>query len=122
MAIIDPKMPLRKDLEIMCNGNQRLVKAFESLFRLIPSELNKGSDDVTSAQLSADNAAAQALLGVSMLMMLQGQIESSALQPSLVIQNQDAFDLSPRLEQITSDPIYPVLQSIGCNNFNLEIT
>lgn len=122
MALVDPKTPPRSDLEKMCGGNQRLVKAFEKLFDLIPSELNKGSDDVSSAQLSADNAAAQALLGVSMLMMLQGQIDLNALQPSLSIQNQDAFDLSPRSEQITLDRVYPVYQSIGCNNFNLEIT
>ncbi len=122
MALVDPKTPPRSDLEKMCGGNQRLVKAFEKLFDLIPSELNKGSDDVSSAQLSADNATAQALLGVSMLMMLQGQIDLNALQPSLSIQNQDAFDLSPRSEQITLDQVYPVYQSIGCNNFNLEIT
>ncbi|MDU4393273.1 hypothetical protein [Acinetobacter ursingii] len=122
MALVDPKTPPRSDLEKMCGGNQRLVKAFEKLFDLIPSELNKGSDDVSSAQLSADNAAAQALLGVSLLMMLQGQIDLNALHPSLVIQSQDTFDLSPRSEQVTLDQIYPAYQSIGCNNFNLEIT
>ncbi len=122
MTIVDPKTPPRSDLERMCGGNQRLVKAFEKLFDLIPSELNKGSDDVSSAQLSADNAAAQALLGASLILALQSQIEMSALQPSLAIQIQDSLDLSPRFEQITLDQVYPVYQSIGCNNFNLEIT
>lgn len=122
MALVDPKTPPRSDLEKMCGGNQRLVKAFEKLFDLIPSELNKGSDDVSSAQLSADNAAAQALLGASLILALQSQIEMSALQPSLAIQIQDSLDLSPRFEQITLDQVYPVYQSIGCNNFNLEIT
>jgi len=122
MTLVDPKTPPRSDLERMCGGNQRLVKAFEKLFDLIPSELNKGSDDVSSAQLSADNAAAQALLGASLILALQSQIEMSALQPSLAIQIQDSLDLSPRFEQITLDQVYPVYQSIGCNNFNLEIT
>lgn len=122
MALVDPKTPPRSDLEKMCGGNQRLVKAFEKLFDLIPSELNKGSDDNESAQLSADNAAAQALLGASLILAIQAKVEMSALTPSLAYQNQDPFDLSPRLEQIFNDQIYPSHEQIGCTNYNLEIT
>lgn len=39
MAIIDPRPPTRKELEVVFK-NPRLVRAVEKIFQLIPSELN----------------------------------------------------------------------------------
>lgn len=100
-------MPLRKDLEAMCGGNQRLVKAFEKLFEVIPKELNNGSAGLEAAQMTADNAVTQAQSVSATLDGVMQQIEMAALQP--------------RMEQITPDCIYPIYQSISCENFNLEI-
>jgi hypothetical protein len=38
MTINDPRPPLRKELASVFNNNQRLIKAFEKIFALIPPE------------------------------------------------------------------------------------
>ena len=122
MALVDPKTPPRKDLERMCGGDQRLVKAFEKLFELIPSELNKGSDDVSSAQISADNASAQANFAGSFITNFEYLINFTALQPAFAQIIENSLGINPAQEQITSDYLHPIYQQIECSNPNFEIT
>lgn len=122
MALVDPKTPPRKDLERMCGGDQRLVKAFEKLFELIPSELNRGSDDVSSAQISADNASTQANFAGSFLTSFEYLINFMALQPAFAQIIDNSLGINPAQEQITSDYLYPIYQQFECSNPNFEIT
>lgn len=122
MALVDPKPPLRRDLEEMCRGNQRLVKAFEKLFELIPSELNKGSDDLSNAQISADNAATQANFAGSFLTSFEYLIHFIALQPAFAQIIESSLGINPAQEQSASDYLYPIYQQIECSNPNFEIT
>lgn len=120
--IIDPKTPQRRDLEEICRGNQRLVKAFEKLFELVPSQFNKNSDDTSDAQVSADNAAAQALLAASLLMAMQTKVQMSALHPAAAEIHRDALSLAPAYEHTQAVQFTPTYEQSSCFNYNLEYT
>lgn len=122
MAIVDPKTPLRKDLEQMCGGNQRLVKAFEKLFELIPKELSKSNDDVSSAQISAENASTQANFAGSFLPNFEYLIDLLVLHPALPQTINSNLGISPVQEQAISDHLHQSYQQIECTNPNFEIT
>lgn len=121
MTIVDPKMPLRQDLMIMCGGNMRLVKAFEALFSLVPSEFNKGNDEVVGSQLAADHAAAQAGIANAEVANVMRLAELSALSPTHAYALSDSLGISPAQELTKSDYIDVACQQIECSNFNLEI-
>lgn len=120
--IIDPKPPLRRDLEIMCGGNQRLVKAFEQLFKLIPNQLNIGDDAINAAQLSADQASSQANSAQDQISNIKTLALMVVLQPSIAINCSDSLGLMPRFEKVFVDDVSPSTQGTECLNFNLEVT
>ncbi|MEC6393356.1 hypothetical protein VXS72_15665 [Acinetobacter pittii] len=121
MTIVDPKPPLRRDLEEMCGGNQRLVKAFEKLFELIPKELNNSNDSSSDAQFTADFAQASANLANSSVADIERIVDLIATSPAPIINNFDPIGVAPRNEVVISDPIYPVYQGEDCPNYNLEV-
>lgn len=121
MAITDPKPPLRRDLEEMCGGNQRLVKAFEQLFRLVPSEFNNSNESSLDTQFTADFAQASANLANSSIADVERIVDLIATSPASTINNVDPIGLAPRYEVVISDPIYPVSQGADCPNYNLEV-
>lgn len=121
MAIVDPKPPIRRDLEEMCRGNQRLVKAFEKLFELIPKELNNSNDSSSDAQFTADFAQVSANLANSSVADIERIVDLIATSPAPIINNFDPIGVAPRYEVVISDPIYPVYQGEGCPNYNLEV-
>ncbi|WPE80191.1 hypothetical protein SB581_12035 [Acinetobacter baumannii] len=120
MALIDPKTPLRSDLERMCGGNQRLVKAFERLFRILPTIADDVNED--SAQISADNASAQAFLAISLVEAVTQIAELVATEPKHVCTCQQNEDLSPSSENVAPDIILPSSQLTEPMNINLEVT
>lgn len=121
MAIVDPIAPLRKDLEVMCNGNLRLVKAFEAVFRLIPTELNNLDDSSSGAQITADFAQSAANMANASIGDIERLIDLIATNPAPITIISDPIGLTPRYELVQSDPIYPVYQGESCPNYNLEV-
>ncbi|MGX9005247.1 hypothetical protein [Acinetobacter baumannii] len=121
MSIVNPIPPLRKDLEIMCGGNLRLVKAFEAVFRLIPNELNNLDGSSSGAQITAEFAQSAANMANASIADVERLIDliSTSPAPITIIPNQ--IGLAPRYEVIQSDPIYPVYQGESCPNYNLEV-
>lgn len=121
MAIVDPIAPLRKDLEVMCNGNLRLVKALEAVFRLIPNELNNLDDSSTGAQLTADYAQSASFMANASIADVERLIDLIATSPAPITIIPDQIGLTPRYEVIQSDPIYPPYQVESFPNYNLEV-
>ncbi|MDC4094890.1 hypothetical protein [Acinetobacter baumannii] len=121
MAIVDPIAPLRKDLEVMCGGNLRLVKAFEAIFRLIPSELNNLDDSSSDTRLSADFAQSSANMANASIADIERLIDLIATSPTPITIIPDQIGLSPRYEVVQSDSIYPLYQGEDCPNYNLEV-
>ncbi|MFI8146040.1 hypothetical protein [Acinetobacter sp. ABJ_C5_2] len=121
MTIIDPIAPLRKDLEMICGGNLRLVKAFEAVFRLIPTELNNLDDSSSGAQISADFAQSTANMANASIADVERLIDLIATNPAPITIVPDQIGITPRYEVVQSDPIYPVYQGESCPNYNLEV-
>ncbi|WP_457970633.1 hypothetical protein [Acinetobacter calcoaceticus] len=123
MALIDPKTPLRSDLERMCGGNQRLVKAFEKLFRILPSIVDGDAEAIQGAQMTADTALSNAFLAISLLEAIADLAEMVATEPKhecMASLNNNEY--LPRQEFIEQDVLNPVCQSLEYVNFNLEVT
>lgn len=120
MALVDPKTPLRSDLERMCGGNQRLVKAFEKLFRILPTIADDSNED--SAQISADTAMANAVLAIALINSVNDLAEMAASQPRHECtgntQNEQFF---PRYENVGQEVFIPASQALECSNYNLEV-
>lgn len=121
MTIVDPIAPLRKDLEVMCGGNLRLVKAFEAIFRLIPTELNNLDGSSSDAQLSADLAQSAANMANASVADIERLVDLIATSPASLTIALDPIGVAPRYEVVQSDPIYPVYQGESCPNYNLEV-
>lgn len=121
MALIDPKTPLRSDLERMCGGNQRLVKAFEKLFQVLPTISDANLDAIEAAQITADTAVAQSLLAVSLIEAINQLAELLTTEPKQVCTCQSFDDLSTRTEHAQQDVIFTSIQMTESNNINLEV-
>ncbi|WP_332605479.1 hypothetical protein [Acinetobacter sp. ESBL14] len=121
MALIDPKTPLRSDLERMCGGNQRLVKAFEKLFQVLPTLADPNSEAIEAAQITADNAGTQAFLAIALIEAVTQVAELIATEPKHACICAQNDDLSPRTEIIVPDIILPSSQLTEPMNINLEV-
>lgn len=122
MATTDQFKVLRGDLERMCSGNQRLVKAFENLFRMLPINNDPTNEAIEAAQITADTATAQALLAITLIDAVNQLAELVSTQPVPTCTCAEYEDLSPRTEQIQQDIITPSYQLIEPINLNLEVT
>lgn len=112
---------LRPDIERLCNGNQRLIKAFENLFRMLPIDTDPNSEAIEAAQITADNATAQALLAVALIEFLSHITELVSTEPKHVCLCALNEDLSPRFEQVQQDVILPSDQLTEPMNLYLEV-
>jgi len=121
MAITEFKV-LRTDLERICGGNQRLLKAFESLFRKVEVNVDPSDEAIESAQITADTATAQALLAITLIDSVSQLVELISTEPKPICTCSQYEDLSPRLEQVQQDIIYPSSQLVEPMNINLEVT
>jgi len=45
----DPRKPTRQELARVFNNDQRMIRAFEQLFEIIPSEINTTTDTADQA-------------------------------------------------------------------------
>ncbi len=121
MTINDPISPTRKDIEAWVNGNPRLMKAVEGLFRLIPNELNNLDDSSSGAQITADSAQSAANMANASIADVERLIDLIATSPAHTTIIPDQIGLTPRYEVIQSDPIYPTYQVESFPNYNLEV-
>ncbi|KQE29069.1 hypothetical protein [Acinetobacter nosocomialis] len=121
MAIVDPIAPTRKELEVWCGGNQRILKALEAIFRLIPTELNNLDDSSSGAQITAELAQSAANMANASIADIERLIDLIATSPAPITIIPDQIGLAPRYEAIQSDPVYPVYQGESCPNYNLEV-
>ena len=122
MATTDQFKVLRGDLERMCSGNQRLVKAFENLFRMLPINNDPTNEAIEAAQTTADTATAQALLAITLIDAVNQLAELVSTQPVPTCTCTEYEDLSARTEQMQQDIITPSYQLIEPMNLNLEVT
>ncbi|EML1065940.1 hypothetical protein RGH81_002323 [Acinetobacter nosocomialis] len=121
MAIVDPIAPTRKELEVWCGGNQRILKALEAIFRLIPNELNNLDDSSSGAQITADFAQSAANMANASIGDIERLVDLVATSPAPLTIDLDPIGVAPRYEVVQSDPIYPVYQGESCPNYNLEV-
>jgi len=121
MATTDQFKVLRSDLERMCGGNQRLVKAFENLFRILPINNDPTDEAIEAAQITADTATAQAFLALSIIDAVKQLAEIIATEPKHVCTAQQFEDLSPRTEVVQQDIFIPSYQLTEPMNLNLEV-
>lgn len=80
MADIDPKSPTRQELASFL-PTQRLIRAFESLFKIVPETTNDLGQQVETAQSDADSAGSRAQLALALIDRLASALESIALAP-----------------------------------------
>ena len=122
MALVDPKTPLRSDLERMCGGNQRLVKAFEKLFQVLPTIADANLEAIEAAQITADNATTQAFLAIALIESVNQLAELVSTQPLPTCSCAQYEDLNPRSEYVQQDTIIPSYQLVEPMNLNLEVS
>ncbi|AZC09447.1 hypothetical protein [Acinetobacter baumannii] len=120
MTIVNPIAPTRKELEVWCGGNQRILKALEAIFRLIPKELNNLDGSSSDAQISADSAATQASLAISQIDELKQLLEMVLLQSS-ACNCQCYQDIPIRSEHVQENLILSPAQLIEPDNLYLEV-
>lgn len=121
MALIDSRTPLRSDLAKVFK-DPRTLKAFERLFQVLPDLADSGADAIEAAQMTADSAAAQALLAIALLNSVDQLVQLMATEPSVKQCLCNTYeDLAPRMEIIHRDFLIPSSQNIEYQNLNLEV-
>lgn len=83
MAAIDAKTPLRSELARVFK-DQRMIKAFEQLFELVPKALDSNQTLIEEALNSSANAESNAALLFALLIVVQQMAEESALKNECV--------------------------------------
>lgn len=97
MAVTDdPRPVLRKELERVFK-NQRVVRAFEKLFDLVPPEFINQQTQIDALQLITELANSQAAEGIAAANRLASAIETLAMAPQ-PLDTLPPDDLAPRAE------------------------
>lgn len=121
MALIDTRTPLRSDL-VKVFKDPRTLKAFERLFQVLPDLADSGVDATEIAQMTADSAAAQAVLAIALINSVDQLVQLMATEPSAKQCLCNTYeDLAPRMEIIHQDFLIPSSQNIEYQNLNLEV-
>lgn len=121
MALIDPRTPLRSDLAKVFK-DPRTLKSFERLFQVLPDLADSGADAIEAAQMTADSAAAQAVLAIALLNSVDQLVQLMATEPSAKQCLCNTYeDLAPRMELNHQDVLTPSSQNIEYQNLNLEV-
>lgn len=79
MVLLDPKPPLREDLQRFIK-DQRTLKAFEKIFEIIPSQLNVNIELLEQALDAAASAESNAINAIALVYLLKQLAETAALQ------------------------------------------
>lgn len=121
MSTVEFKV-LRPSIAKLCGNDQRLIKAFENLFKVNPTDTNTSIEAIEAAQITADTATAQALLAITLIDAVNQLAELVSTQPVPTCTCTEYEDLSARTEQMQQDIITPSYQLIEPMNLNLEVT
>lgn len=121
MSTVDFKV-LRPSIAKICGNDQRLIKAFENLFKVNSTDTNISIEAIEAAQITADMATAQALLAITLIEAVNQLAELVSTQPIPTCTCSEYEDLIPRTEQIQQDVFIPSYQAIEPMNLNLEAT
>lgn len=105
----DPRAPRRSELAAVFK-DQRTLRAFEQLFRLVPDGFN---ESISGVEIEAGNAGAQANLALGLLSSMADSLELIAKAP--VVQEAELMprDISPPAQEIVSTPddLLPPIQN-----------
>lgn len=103
--LVRPKKPSREELAKIFK-DPRTLKAFEQVFEVIPSEINRQDVNLDEIQFQVESAAAQGALAIALIQAVEALVEVKAMEP--VHQCNCQFDdLTPRFEHVTTDYIEP---------------
>lgn len=82
-TIDDPRPPTRKELAEVFGNNQRLIRAFEQIFDLIPSDLISQQTDLTNVEFLSAIADQRSVEAIDAINRLADAIEALALAPNV---------------------------------------
>ena len=103
--LVRPKKPSREELAKIFK-DPRTLKAFEQVFEVIPSEINRQDESLDEIQFQVESAAAQGALAIALIHAVEALAEVKVMEP--VHQCDCQFDdLAPRFEHVTPDHIEP---------------
>ena len=103
--LVRPKKPSREELAKIFK-DPRTLKAFEQVFEILPSEINRQDESLDEIQFQVESAAAQGALAIALIHAVEALAEVKAMEP--VYQCSCQFDdLTPRYEYVTPDHIEP---------------
>lgn len=124
MVLLDPKPPLRSDLQRFIK-DQRTLKAFEKIFELIPSQLNLNLELLEEALDAAASAESNAINAIALVYFLKQLAETVALQNNCECQHQvDDFENSlthqNQIDDIGNAYVLPRILSLDAVEFDLN--
>lgn len=103
--LVKPKKPSREELAKIFK-DPRILKAFEQVFEILPSEFNNQQQSLDDVQAIAESATAQAALALALLYAIDELASIKAMEP--VHQCNCQFDdLTPRHESTSQDCLVP---------------
>lgn len=103
--LVRPKKPSREELAKIFK-DPRVLKAFEQVFEVIPSEFNRQNESLDEIQFQVESAAAQGMLAIALIQAVEALAEIKAMEP--VHQCNCQFDdLTPRYEHTQADSPEP---------------
>ena len=103
--LVRPKKPSREELAKIFK-DPRTLKAFEQVFEILPSEINRQDENLDEIQFQVESAAAQAALAMALLYAIDELASIKAMEPVHQC-NCQHDDLTPRYEHVTPDHIEP---------------
>lgn len=108
MAIDGPQAPTRKELSAALGNNQRLIRAFERIFDLLPSQFNIEAELIEEAVTEAGTAAAQSIEAIARSEVLRQSVEELQFSPPPPAIDLEARSRIDALEQRpATEPISP---------------
>ena len=103
--LVRPKKPSREELARIFK-DPRTLKAFEQVFEILPSEINRQDESLDEIQFQVESAAAQGALAMALLYAIDELASIKAMEPVHQC-NCQHDDLTPRYEHVTTDHIEP---------------
>ena len=103
--LVRPKKPSREELAKIFK-DPRTLKAFEQVFEILPSEINRQDGSLDEIQFQVESAAAQGALAIALIQAVEALAEVKAMEPVHQC-NCQHDDLTPRYEHVTPDHIEP---------------
>ena len=85
MAFTDPRTPTRAELSVTFKDNPRMIRAFETLFDLVPSELNTILALIEETTIAAGSAAAKSQQANDAINRLAAALEMLSMAPSVEV-------------------------------------